>query len=101
MILAPGYATRPFVALLRPAVELTALAFLFTRFGLLAGVAMLFAATTLRSFPLTTNLSAWYPQWALTGLATVLALALYGFFTTLNGRSLGSPKRRPVNSVPV
>lgn len=72
----------------RLAILLGAVAIALTRFGLLAAVTLVFTEFTLRSFPLTTNLSAWYVEWALAGLAAVLALALYGFVTTLKGRRL-------------
>jgi hypothetical protein len=90
-----GYGAQGFVAIVRPAVELTALAFAFTRFGLLSGVAVVFTGTTLRSFPLTTNPSTCFAPWALFGLATVLAVALYGFTTTLRGRPMGSAPATP------
>ena len=83
-----GYGGTPLAAIGRLAILLGAVAIALTRFGLLAAVTLVFTEFTLRSFPLTTNLSAWYVEWALAGLAAVLALALYGFVTTLKGRRL-------------
>ena len=63
-------------------------AYALTRFGLVAGMAAVFVHLVLRTFPLTTHLSAWYAKSALLAMASVLALSIYAFHTTLAGRPL-------------
>jgi len=60
------------------------------RFGLLACVFAEFFALALFLFPTTTDFSAWYAGSTAFGLAAVLALALYGFRTSLAGQRLFS-----------
>jgi len=62
--------------------------FILLRFGLLALAAMMFFGTLLPSFPITTQLSAWYSGIGLTGLSLLLALTLYAFHTSLGGQPL-------------
>jgi hypothetical protein len=57
------------------------------RFGFLACAASVFFYNLLVSFPITPRLSAWYSWIGLTGLAVLLALALYAFHTSLFGRA--------------
>jgi hypothetical protein len=64
------------------------LAYALARFGLVTTTVLIFVLTTLGRFPLTANLSAWYASSALLVLLSVLALAIYGFRTTLAGRPL-------------
>ena len=66
----------------------TLLTFTLIRFGVLATVAALYTAFIIEEFPLTTNWSAWYAPADLLGIATLIALALYGFVTTLWGWGL-------------
>ena len=61
---------------------------LLLRLGMLAMVAGQFALMMLRIFPLTTDLSAWYATDAVVAMAIVLAIAIYGFRTTLGSRPL-------------
>jgi len=63
-------------------------AYALARFGVVAAMATVFAHLVLRSFPLTTHLSAWYAKSALLAMLSVLALAIYAFHTTLAGRPL-------------
>jgi hypothetical protein len=63
-------------------------AYALTRFGVVTGMATIFVHLVLRSFPLTTHLSAWYAKSALLAMASVLALSIYAFHTTLAGRPL-------------
>ena len=86
LILAPGYGTPSFIAIARPAVLLVAVAITVTRFGVLATVAFVYAHSSIGDFPLTTNWSAWYAPFALFGIATLVALALFGFITTISDR---------------
>jgi hypothetical protein len=62
--------------------------YVLTRFGVLTVIVLNFVQILLRTFPLTTHLSAWYAQSALLAMAGVLALAIYAFHTTLAGRPL-------------
>lgn len=55
------------------------------RFGVLAVIAMDLVRTTL-DFPITADLSAWYARDGLLALGFVLALAGYGFWTSLDRR---------------
>src|SRR6516162_2434522 len=70
----------------------TLLTFTLIRFGVLATVAALYTAFIIEEFPLTTNWSAWYAPADLLGIATLIALALYGFVTTLWGWGLWAAK---------
>jgi serine/threonine-protein kinase len=64
--------------------------FVLLRFGLLACVFMQFFNYILYAFPMTTDFSAWYAGNAIFALVVVLALALYGFRTSLAGQRLFS-----------
>jgi serine/threonine-protein kinase len=90
LILAPGYGTPSFIAIARQALILLAVANALIRFGVLAAVAFAYTLATIGDFPLTTNWSAWYAPFALFGMATLVALALFGFVTTTSGRRLWS-----------
>jgi hypothetical protein len=76
------------------AVLLTALLTLgITRFGVLAVAAATYTQWCLNGSggsPLTTNWSVWYAHNAMLGIAAVLAVAIYGFRTTIAGRPLFS-----------
>ncbi len=62
------------------------------RFGLLATMAaQLFFFLSL-TYPLTTNLSAWYAQSTLFALAIALGLAIYGFYISLGGQRVFGDK---------
>jgi hypothetical protein len=60
------------------------------RFGLLACVFTQFFALAFFFFPMTTDFSAWYAGDTAFALAVVVALALYGFRTSLAGQKLFS-----------
>jgi hypothetical protein len=60
------------------------------RFGLLVMVTGLVAQNVLILFPVTTHLSRWYAASALTGLAFIAALAIYGFQMARAGKPLFS-----------
>jgi len=92
LLLTTGYYSGPFYPILRAVVFSGMIATALTRFGVLAAAAAVYTEIMLIYAPLTTNWSAWYAQAALFGLATVAALASYGFVTTLAGRRLW-PKR--------
>jgi serine/threonine-protein kinase len=86
LILAPGYGSPSFIAIARQVVILVAVAIALSRFGILAAVAFAYTLATIGEFPLTTNWSAWYAPFALFGMATLVALALFGFIATTSGR---------------
>jgi serine/threonine-protein kinase len=62
--------------------------FLLMRFGLLSLAAYLFTSTVLRILPITPDLSIWYAQHMLLGLAVIVAFAIYSFRITLADRPL-------------
>ncbi|HEX8162584.1 MAG TPA: protein kinase [Pyrinomonadaceae bacterium] len=62
--------------------------FVLYRFGLLATISALFFTHLWVFFPLTTELTAWYATDFTIALAVALALALYGFHTSLAGQPL-------------
>jgi hypothetical protein len=62
--------------------------FVWFRLGLLAMAAYLFFYFLLDDFPIATQLSAWYSWFGLTGLALLLAFALYAFHTSLGGQPM-------------
>ncbi len=59
--------------------------FVMMRFGLVAMIAA-FLFNELFSYPITTEVSAWYAGVGFTALALTAGLALYGFYTSLAGR---------------
>ena len=69
---------------------LKALVFLLalTRGGLLGAAVAMFVSFALIEAPLTLDLSAWYVSHALPGALAVAGLAVYGFVTSLAGKSL-------------
>jgi serine/threonine-protein kinase len=71
----------------------TALAvFVLSRYGLLATIATIFFFHLWVFFPFTTEITAWYATNFLMGLALCLALAGYGFYTSLGGQKLFGEK---------
>ncbi len=62
--------------------------FVLYRFGLLAAVSALFFAHLWVFYPMTTELSAWYATDFLMGLTICVALAIFGFYTSLAGQPL-------------
>ena len=60
-----------------------------TRFGLMSGIAFIFAQALLEIFPISTNITSWYGNGTLVALGCILVFVGYGFYTsTLSGRSL-------------
>jgi hypothetical protein len=80
----PGFALRAVIMVAMIGIQLWAL----LRLGLLPMVVWVFTISLLRTFPLTSDLSAWYAKDALVVMGIVLALAIYGFRATLAGRPL-------------
>lgn len=66
--------------------------FVLYRFGLLAAVAAFFFAHLWVFYPMTTELTAWYAMDFLMGLTICVALAVFGFYTSLAGQPLFSGK---------
>jgi hypothetical protein len=64
------------------------LVFVVLRVGLLASAATVVFDNLLRSFPITTQVSAWYFGIGLTGIVLLLAMAGYAFYTSLGGQPL-------------
>ena len=62
--------------------------FVLFRYGLLATVSALFFAHLWAFFPMTTELTAWYATDFVIALVICLALAAYGFYTSLGGQRL-------------
>jgi hypothetical protein len=60
----------------------------YFRFGLLTLIVELSFSLILMCLPVTTQLSAWYSRIALTGLAYLLALALWAFHSSLGGQPM-------------
>jgi predicted Ser/Thr protein kinase len=87
LVLVPGYGRLSVATVARPAIVITIAAVALIRFGILAMVAACYTYYTVLYFPLTTNWSAWYAHATLLAIATLVALALYGFVTTLTRRS--------------
>jgi serine/threonine-protein kinase len=92
LVLMPSYSRPSLVTTARLAIWNTILAFTLIRFVVLTTVAALYTAFMIEEFPLTTNWSAWYAPLALLAMTTLVALALYGFVTTLLGRRLWPAK---------
>ncbi|MBP1610917.1 MAG: serine/threonine protein kinase, partial [Acidobacteria bacterium] len=69
------------------------LLYVFLRFGLVSLMASLFVFSSLQSFPITIQQSAWYFEIGLTGLVLLLIFTLYAFRTSLGGRPIfGTPR---------
>jgi serine/threonine-protein kinase len=80
--------TGPFAVVLVPRLILFGLSvYLLIRFGVLALVAANVFNVFLGSFPLTTQMSAWYADISLAGMVLMAAMAFYAFHTSLGGRS--------------
>jgi serine/threonine-protein kinase len=56
------------------------------RFGIVAQATVFFVSTIVSGFPVTRHLSAWYASQGLLAIVIALALATYGYRTTLSGR---------------
>jgi hypothetical protein len=64
------------------------MAFILTRFGVLALIVAILVWNTLNYFPLTVDLSTWYAGSSLFAIVSVLALSGYALFIALAGRPL-------------
>lgn len=77
------------------AASTTALLLVYTRLGLLAAIACLFATYMLTDFPITADLDVWYWGNSLYALTVVAAMGAYGFYTSTTGQPLlGGTLRR-------
>ena len=61
---------------------------MLVRFGLLCSIVGFFCFTLISTAPVTMDLSAWYSSASLFPMLIVLAIAAYGFHTTMGGRSI-------------
>jgi hypothetical protein len=64
----------------------TSLAVGALRYGLVTLTVALYTADLVLNIPVTWNVSAWYFTGASLGLATIAALAIWGFYTALAGQ---------------
>jgi Protein kinase domain len=62
--------------------------FILTRLGLVAAIVYFFCVNLLIEIPITTEASAWYAGIGFAALLVFASLALYGFYTSLGGRSV-------------
>jgi serine/threonine-protein kinase len=78
------------MAFLFPGVIFGVLALILMRLGVLAVAAYMFTmyCGPFGNVPWTTSVSAWYARTSLLAIAAILAVAIYGFRTTLAGRPL-------------
>jgi serine/threonine-protein kinase len=76
--------------LLGAGVGVSTFTLIIARFGVLAATIYYFTfyCITIGAAPWTTNISAWYARPAMLAIGAILALAIYGFRTTLAGRPL-------------
>lgn len=84
-----GTGSGDFAVVLVPRLILFSLTvFLVIRFGVLALVASNVFNVFVGSFPLTTQMSAWYADSSLAGILLMAAIAFYAFHTSLGGRPM-------------
>lgn len=82
-----GY-NQPWIGKLAIVFMVTIVTVLYTRFGFVAAIAYgFFFGLTFRA-PITKDFSAWYADSSLIILAIVLALAIYGFYTSIAGQPI-------------
>ncbi|MBZ5633138.1 MAG: protein kinase [Acidobacteriia bacterium] len=89
-VLAPQFAALGRMGSLVPGVLVAVIALVIVRFGVLATVALMFTwyCAIGGGAPWTTSVSAWYARTTMLAIAAILAVAIYGFRTTLAGRQL-------------
>jgi len=80
----------PLATVLASAVIWLSIYLILRRFGVLTLVVGLVVQNVLVVFPMTTHLSRWYANSALTGLFAILALSIYGFYISLAGQAVFS-----------
>ncbi len=76
----------PVVIGVRDLVANTLIVIILVRFGLVALIASNVFEVFLGSFPLTSETSAWYAGIGFAGILVMIAMAGYGFYTSLGGR---------------
>ena len=72
----------PVLALAIVAIWSVGLGLAITRFGLITGVAFIFAQQLLEVLPITPHLTSWHAGGTLLALGSIVAVAAYGFFTS-------------------
>ncbi|HKR01818.1 MAG TPA: hypothetical protein VJT09_14150, partial [Pyrinomonadaceae bacterium] len=70
------------------AVIITLFVVAVVRYGMLVGLTALFFYHLIVFFPITTELSAWYATSFIFDLVVLVALAVFGFYTSLGGQPL-------------
>lgn len=88
LALAPQMGPDPRLGILGAMVMAASVVFVLTRFGLLAFIAMNLVREIFFDFPLTSDLSAWYFDTTLLGIAIFAALVIYGFYVSLGGQKI-------------
>jgi hypothetical protein len=90
VVIAPQFIPLGWKGFLGPGFLTVAIALVIVRFGVLATIAFVFTwyCAIAGDVPWTTSVSAWYARTAMLAIAAILALAIYGFRTTLAGRPL-------------
>jgi hypothetical protein len=76
------------VAFLGWIIELSALSFVTTRSGLLAGVSFVPASLLIRMLVVTSDLGAWYGQGTLVAVVLISIMAVWTFWMSLGGRPM-------------
>jgi len=93
VVITSGYIP-PFTVALDVALMLLTVACVFLGFGLLSTVVLLYVYEIVNAFPVTTSTSVWYARSGMLAMASVLALALFAFYTTVSGSSWWSARFR-------
>jgi serine/threonine-protein kinase len=86
-----GY-DQPWIGKLFVIFIVTIITVVYTRFGFVAAIAYAFFFWLTYRAPITTDFSAWYADSSVIILAIVLALAIYGFYTSLAGQKIFEAK---------
>jgi serine/threonine protein kinase len=82
------FATHPVLHVTFELISLSIGLIVLIRFGLLAVMAALWTFSLLFAYPLTVHLSAWYAGPTFFALFVILAVAIFGFYTSTTGKPL-------------
>jgi hypothetical protein len=83
-----AFASHPVLETIFGAIICSIAVMLLIRFGLLALVVALCVNSFLQGYPLTTHLSAWYAGPTVFAFSFILAVAIFGFYTSTVGKPL-------------
>jgi Protein kinase domain len=89
---APSMGINPVLGLLIGGIAGALFVLALMRFGLITMMTLYWVSDLLSSLPLTTDLSAWYAGSSIFGMAAVLALAGFAFYTSLGGQKVFAGK---------